>query len=322
MVTRKEVAELAKVSEATVSYVVNNTKNVTPEVRERVLAAVHKLGYRPNMVARSLVTKETRHVAMLVDNLKNPYYCEILEGAQSIASEAGYIVSVLSIDVSNKESVMELASRGVDGIIFAMGSERVDKYLKIGPPCVYVGENVYMNYQKAIDDMVGCLVEKGHRNIAMLCGIPLDQDNIRYQNFVEAVKNHGLHLNPKLIVDGSNGRTDEDEGARAMTELLSRKEEFTAVYALNDLMAMGAMKVTRETGIRIPEDVSIIGCDNLNILRYLSPALSTMDVEAFQVGRSLMQLLIEKIKGEPLSSNTIETRFICRETVAEVGQII
>ncbi len=318
MVTRKEVAELAKVSEATVSYVVNNTKNVTPEVRERVLAAVHKLGYRPNMIARSLVTKETRHVAMLVDNLKNPYYCEILEGAQSIASEAGYIVSVLSIDVSNKESVMELASRGVDGIIFAMGSERVDNYLKIGPPCVYVGENVYMNYQKAIDDMIGCLVERGHSKIAMLCGIPLDQDNVRYQNFVKSIDNHGLDLNSSLIVDAcSGGRTDEAEGARAMTELLARNEEFTAVYALNDLMAMGAMKVLREAGIQIPQEVSIIGCDNLSILSYLSPTLSTMDVEAFQVGRSLMQLLIEKIKVEPLSSNTIEARFIRRESIME-----
>ena len=102
MATRKDVADQAKVSVATVSYVVNHTKNVTPEVRARVEEAIKELDYRPNMIARGLAMKQTQHVAMFVNNLKNPYYSEMLAGAQTVASEHGYIVSIIMIDYSNQ----------------------------------------------------------------------------------------------------------------------------------------------------------------------------------------------------------------------------
>ena len=106
MATRRDVAQRAGVSVATVSYVMNDTKNVTPEVRERVMRAVDELDYRPNLLARGLSTRETRHVAMLVDNLSNPHYCEVLSGAQEVASKNGYIVSVISVDFSNTRDVL------------------------------------------------------------------------------------------------------------------------------------------------------------------------------------------------------------------------
>lgn len=119
MATRKDVAEYAGVSVATVSYVVNHTKHVTPEVQARVEEAIRELHYTPNLVARSLVTRKTQHVAMLVNNLKNPYYTELLAGAQAVASKKDYIVSTIMIDYSNPEGGLKLASRGVDGVILA-----------------------------------------------------------------------------------------------------------------------------------------------------------------------------------------------------------
>ena len=120
MATRRDGAQRAGVSVVTVSYVMNNTKNGTPEVRERVMHAVDELNYRPNLLARGLSTRETRHVAMLVDNMNNPHYCEVLSGAQEVASRNGYIVSVISIDFSNTRDVLDLTSRWLDGAILAL----------------------------------------------------------------------------------------------------------------------------------------------------------------------------------------------------------
>lgn len=315
--TRKEVAERAGVSVATVSYVVNKSKNVTPQVKQRVLDAIEELEYRPNLVARSLVTQKTRHVAMLVDNLKNPYYCEMLEGAQQIAADQGYIVSVISVDLSNKENVLELASRGVDGVIWAVGNTNVKMKNEINIPCVAAGEHIFIDYKQAIYDMVDYLIERGHHNIAFLSGIALDASiNFRYHHYIEALKLNGLPLNENLIIEANNGgRTNEQSGEMAMEVLLSKGEEFSAVFALNDLMAMGAFNVARRHNISIPQDISLIGCDHLSVLDRMSPSLSTIDTQAFNTGKDLMQLLIDTINNLPKKNQTITTKFICKESI-------
>ncbi len=319
MVTRKNVALKANVSEATVSYVMNNTKNVTPEVRERVLAAIQELNYQPNLVARSLVTKQTRHVALMVDNLKNPYYCEVLEGAQSVASKAGYIVSVISINVSNKEDVLELAGRGVDGIILALGNKVINDSSVLKIPCVTSGDDICIDYRDAIYDMVECLKLNGHKKIGFLSGIPTgNPTHVRYICFREALEHFGLEYYPNLTVDAEyNADTDENAGEIAMKELLSRKEEFSAVFAINDLMALGASKAIRDAGLKIPQDISVVGCDHLKILDSISPSLATLDADAFSVGCALMQLLIDILKGDPHSRQNITAKFLCKETISK-----
>ncbi|QHQ62980.1 substrate-binding domain-containing protein [Anaerocolumna sedimenticola] len=322
MVTRKDVAQKAGVSEATVSYVINNTKSITPEVRDRVLSVIQELNYRPNLVARSLVTKQTRHVALMVDNLKNPHYCEILEGAQSIASKAGYIVSVISINVSNKDDVLELAGRGVDGIILALGSKEKDRndFSNLHIPCVWIDDNVYVDYKKAIFDMVECLKSKGHRNIGFLSGIPINNPaHVRYKDFIKALQYFGLEVNHNLIVDAqSDGDTDENAGELAMKELLLRKEEFTAVFAINDLMALGASKAIRDADLKLPQDISLVGCDHLKILDKIEPSLSTLDAGAFQIGCALMHQLIAKIKGDPHFKQSITAEFLCKDSIYDL----
>ena len=119
-VTRKDVAKLANVSEATVSYVLNNKKHVTPEVKQRILDAAKELNYHPNLLARSMTTKKTKHIAMLVNNINNPHYSSILSGVQSVAEIEGYIVSLCSVDREPKDTIGKLISRGIDGIIIAL----------------------------------------------------------------------------------------------------------------------------------------------------------------------------------------------------------
>lgn len=318
MATRREVAQRAGVSVATVSYVVNGTKAVTPAVRSRVQEAVNALGYRPNLVARGLATKKTRHVAILVDNLVNPHYCEILEGAQAVATENGYIVSVVSVDISNAEDIVSLASRGVDGAIVALAGRNELPLMQLSAlPTVYPGLGVSINYAAAVDQMVSELKALGHRRIAFLSGIPLDDpEHVRYQGFVQALKRHGLPLCPQLLVDGTGqARTDERAGWVAAQTLLYRGQPFTALFAINDLMALGAMRALRQHGRRVPEDVSVVGCDRLRILQWLPTTLATLDTDSQKIGRALMRQLVDVLEGRAHQPAAIEARFVPGESI-------
>lgn len=292
--TRKDVARLAGVSEATVSYVMNNTKPITAEVKKRVMDAVKELDYRPNLLAKSLVTRETRHVALLIDNMQNPYYCRLLEGVQNVAEKQGYIVSVVSPGTSDRKKILNLVSRGVDGVILAYGIFDSREYEDVQIPKVYVGDLVEVDYRQAIFDMVHKLKQEGHRKIAFLSGLPLEGPeggHVRYWALKEAINHEGLEWDPQLIVDG-NGITDEKEGKWGVDVLLERGVEFTALFAVNDLMAIGAMNRLWERGYGIPEDISIVGCDGIRVGEYLKPPLTTIDAHAYSTGQALMKTLI------------------------------
>jgi LacI family transcriptional regulator len=296
MATRMDVARLAKVSGATVSYVMNNTKRMSPEVRERVLNAAATLDYHPNLVGRSLVSRKTNHVALLVDNLRNPHYGELLEGVQEAAEERGYLVSVLCASAANVKTVVDLVSRGVDGAILTQLETEAASYLRGRMPCIGAESQVVINYRGAIFDMVECFKKSGHRKIAFLSGLALD--NNRHRAFCEALEHFGLERDEGLITGGSGEfRTDEETGFKAMSELLSRRTDFTAVYGLNDLMCVGAVTALRARGYAIPGDISICGCDHLKILGWFSPALATIEVYPFETGRALMNNLADILKG-------------------------
>ena len=317
MATRKDVAARAGVSVATVSYVINHTKHVTPEVQARVEEAIRELNYTPNLVARSLVTRKTQHVAMLVNNLKNPYYSEILAGAQKAASKRGYIVSIVMIDYANEEEGLQLAARGVDGVIIAtVRCEETEQKLQGVLPCVM--PIVYeLSYKEAIFQAVRSLKEKGHRHIAYLSGLRMDPaTHPRYQNLQEALGFYDLPFQEELMVDGNEREeTDEASGAEAMKILLDRKVPFTAVFALNDLMAFGAIRELKNRGLRVPEDVSVIGCDNVEMGKYFVPSLSTMDVSCFDMGKYMMKELIAKINHKQGQFKMASTVYVERESV-------
>ena len=316
-VGRKEVAELAGVSEATVSYVLNNTKNVTAAVRERVLRATEQLHYRPNLIAKSLVTKRTNHVAMLVDNLKNPHFCELLEGAQSVASENGYIVSVIAVDTSNLSTVADLMARGVDGVIYALIASDVSHVLDSDMPQVNAGAYVQHDYLPAMMDAVRMLKKNGHERIAFLSGIPLDTpDYGRLDALKQALDANGLPCDPALLIESGQGyHTDERTGMHMADILLEGGKPFTAVIAINDLVAFGACKRFRQRGYSVPDDISVIGCDNTKILDFMHPALSSIDNKSFETGRALMLALIREIAGEPKQIQQLVCDFVNRSSV-------
>lgn len=323
-VTRKDVAKMANVSVATVSYVINNTKNVTPEVRKRVLDAVEALNYHPNLLAKSLTTKETRHVAMLVDNLQNPHYGKLMKGVQQTAEREGYIVSLLSTAYSTKEAMRELVSRGVDGVILALSGYIIRDFSNLNLPTVYETSSLQTSYRQAIFDMVKYFQEQGHTRIAFLSGLPLtDTPHVRYHDFVNAMHYYHLDIYEELIIDGT-GTTDEEAGYQAVSRLLEQTTDFTALFAVNDLMAIGALKRLWEAGLRVPEDISVVGCDGISCSAYTIPPLSTIQTHSFQLGEALMLQLISKIHPERGLSQTkqiIQAEFVKRESVGKARVI-
>ena len=319
-VTREAVAKLAGVSGATVSYVMNNTKNISPEVRQRVWDAAKQLNYHPNLLARSLATNETKHIAIIVKNLQNPYYTAIQEGIQMIAAQEGYIVSVLSAHESPVANMNTMLSRGIDGVIIASSSAGDFKeLLNPNAPMSVISEDQSASfYRKAIFDMVETFHRLGHRRIAFLSGLPLNSPtHYRYQDFRDALQSFDMEFDSALFIDG-DGLTDEQSGYHAADALLCEGVSFTGVFAVNDLMAIGAMKRFWEAGLKIPEDISIVGCDGLITTEYTTPPLSTLQRHAVTMGISLMYQLLEKLQPDrtfPLPDHPLQAEFIQRESM-------
>ena len=319
-VTREDVAKLAGVSGTTVSYVMNNTKKISPEVRQRVLDAAKQLNYYPSLLARGLATSETRHIAIVVKNLQNPYYNAIHEGIQTVASQEGYIISVFSAHESPVDNMNMMLSRGIDGVIIASSSAgELTELLKPSVPMAAVNEaQTIVFHRDAIFRMVEAFHELGHRRIAFLSGLPMNQPrHYRYQNFCDALRAFDIEIDPALFIDG-DGTTNEQSGYDAADALLRSGVPFTGVFAVNDRMAIGAMRRFWQAGLRIPEDISIVGCDGIGISEYTSPPLSTLQCHAEIIGQALMYQLLDKMHPDrtfPVPTQPLQAEFIRRESL-------
>ncbi len=325
MATRKEVADLAGVSVATVSYVLNHTKKVSQQVEVKVLEAAKALDYHPNLVARSLVTKKSFHVAILVNDLQNPYYVTLLEGAQEVAAKAGYIVSLILVNSSGSDQIMELVSRQLDGIIIAMQCENEEDIRKLHIPYVGIAEKAAVNvdYSNALNEGIHELKKLGHKRIACLCGLQKNTRDTRLSLIVRAMKKEGLTYDEDLFIWGNESEdTRIADGYEAMTQLLKKGKEFTAVYALNDLMAIGAIKCLKDQGIKVPDEISVFGCDNIETDEIISPTLSSIDVSARYFGGQLMESLLAEIEHRPFEPVFIQTKFIRRESIARCKESV
>ncbi len=316
-VTREDVAKLAGVSGTTVSYVMNNTKRISPEVRQRVWDAAKQLNYHPSLLARGLATNETKHIAIIVENLQNPYYNAIHEGIQMVASQEGYIVSVLSAHESPLDTMNIMLSRGIDGVIIASSSvNELTELLKPNVPVVASNEaQTVALYRDAIFNMMEAFHKLGHRRIAFLSGLPLDlHRHYRYQHFCDALRTFDMENDPALFIDGNN-TTNEQSGYDAADALLRKGIPFTGVFTVNDRMAIGAMKRFWEAGLRIPEDISIVGCDGISITEYTNPPLSTLQCHANTIGIVLMYRLLERMHPDrtfPQAHQPLRAEFIWR----------
>ncbi|MCS7260332.1 MAG: LacI family transcriptional regulator [Anaerolineae bacterium] len=307
-VTIEDVARMAGVSRQTVSRAINNKGEISPLTLERVMNAIHQLGYRPSWVARGLATQRTRTLGLVVPDITNPFFPEVARGVQDAAHTQGYHVFLYNTDESAEREyqiLYSLAAQLVDGILL-FGSRIADAELRafvehyrplvvLNRHIVHPGVGMVL-----VDNLAGArlavehLVRRGHRYIGMLAG-PLTSPSSmqRVAGFRNALAEHQLPFQESYIAPGPPTL----DGGRTITEqLLRRHPEITALLAYNDVMALGAVQTYRTLGYRIPEQRAVVGFDDIWIAALTHPALTTIRVNKYEVGYRATQCLLSMIE--------------------------
>ncbi|GAW29434.1 LacI family DNA-binding transcriptional regulator [Carboxydocella sp. ULO1] len=315
-VTIKDVAREAGVSVSTVSRVLNNSKPVSSEIRARVLAAVNKLNFQPNSLARSLVLKKTRLIGVLVPDIANPFFPVAIAGIEEIASMYGYNILLFNTFGQIEKELQYLnilKEKQVDGIIkmSTQVTEKHEEYFASTSIPMVVTSNcteredvpcVVIDDVRAAYDATSYLISLGHKRIGMISG-PLDDSagRDRFLGYQQAMLEHKLNIDFNLL---KQGNFKVESGKKAMEEILrtvAREELPTAIFAANDEMAIGAIGVLLDNGLRVPEDISVMGFDDIFIAPVFRPALTTVKQPIYDIGAVAARKLVKLIEGEKLS---------------------
>ena len=304
-VTIRDVAALAGVSHQTVSRVINGVERVSPETRQRVQKAIEALGYTPNAIARFMSRGRTHILACFSPNLTDYTFASLIEGAESEARQQGYFVITSSAsDASAFKLLVDqlINTRQVEGLIVInpYADERYQA-LPSNVPTVFLGarpregcvDAVYLDEETAGYMATQHLVQLGHRCIVHLTG-PRSEDcaQDRYSGYVSALYANGLHPEPGWILEGDWSATS---GFQAIQTWQSQKTPFTAIFAQNDRMAVGAIRALHEAGLEVPGDVSVVGFDDMPLASYFDPALTTMRQDICYSGSQAARLLVQRI---------------------------
>jgi LacI family transcriptional regulator len=324
-VTISDVARRARVSKTTVSHVVSGKRPVAQKTRERVERAIAHLGYRPNTVARSLRTKRSHMVALVIPDITNPFYPILARGLEDGMDGSGYRAFICNTDGRPErelEFLEEVSDRRVDGIIIDSFSVTVDQLESVTAgriPVVWMGGTAAMHRGVDVvrpDDAGGAaaaashLLERGHRLVAMIDG-PAGTGPARRTGFRQALRAADERVR-EHIVRGDWTRTG---GAKAIRRLLDASPSPTAVFCANDLMAMGVLDAADELGLRVPEDLAVVGFDDIEPAAMTQPPLSTVVNPAFETGRTAGTLLLSRISGAyrgPARTVTLPSALVVR----------
>lgn len=331
MTTIKDVSRRANVSPATVSRVLNGVVPVSHSKRVAVLAAIDELGYQPNAFARSLATNRSRAIGTLVSELSSAVYGDIIRGIESVAEAQGLHMVVSSGHASSeieRRSFAFLQERRTDALIVQVDAtsdeELVTWACNTSLPVVVVGRHIPAIAERCVylDNVAGGalatrhLLERGHRRIAHIAGLMRITDaRDRLTGYRQALAENDLPFEEALVAEG--GFT-EDGGYRAMQQLLERDAGFTAVFAANDQSAAGALKALREAGLRVPDDISLVGFDDLLIAHYLYPALTTVLQPFAEMGQAAAWLALTAlgIDEEKEVTRRFDPALVERDSVA------
>ncbi|GGG83152.1 LacI family DNA-binding transcriptional regulator [Paenibacillus radicis (ex Gao et al. 2016)] len=333
MVTIKDIAKSAGVSVTTVSRALNGYDDVNEGTRLKIKTIADELGYSPNMAARSLISKKTKTLGLLLSNItrdssKDNIAYEVLCGINDRSGELDYDL-VLFSTTPQKQSIKSYKTlcqeRGVDGVII-MGIRLDDPYLKeivsSEIPCILIditlqGPNVaYVTSDNTNGALaaVNHLLEYGHREIAMINGhTQADVSLLRLEGYRRALHQAGMVFDETLVL---NGQFSEQGGKEAACRIMTERPEVTALFCASDLMALGALQGVKEMGKKVPDDISIIGFDNIDLTAYCTPALSTVHQYKYELGTAAAQVLIDLLEGKDVSHHVmLATDVIQRESV-------
>lgn len=316
-----DIAELAGVAPMTVSRVINENGYVSKAMREKVQRAVKELNYHPNGLARSLKSQRTQVIGILLPDITNPFSAQLVSGIQEILQMRGYASFICTSERSTEREQAGLSAlfdHRVDGVVVATretptGNEWLSKLVERSLPMVLVGrefthpqvDRVTADHEKGGYEATKYLISTGHRRLGFL-GVSLANGKglRRFQGYLTALRNHKLAVDEALIVGPETisgpGYSTQNDGYQGMKRLLSLNKPPTAVFARNDFTAIGAMCALHDAGLSVPDDVSIVGFDNVPLAAYTSPPLTTVDQPTVEQGRQAASLLLERIESNRL----------------------
>ncbi len=326
-VTIADVALLAHVSKTTVSHVLSGNRPVAPTTRRRVEEAIRTLGYRPHGVARSLRTKTSHTVALLIPDIVNPFYPTVARGLEDGLNGGGYRTFICNTDRDAEREVeflREMGQRGVDGIVLDSYLLSRDVIAEVVPAISLVRmgttvldepgfDSVHGDDERGAHDATAHLLRVAGRRIAMIQGPP-GAGAARNAGHLRALETAGVPVDPNLMVSGGWTR---DGGASAMRRLLSMSAPPTGVFCANDLMALGALDAAREMGVSVPGEVALVGFDDIDAAAYAVPALTTVSNPAYETGLLAGIMLKERMTGQQTGAPrtvTLPCRLIRRST--------
>lgn len=333
MVTIKDVAKEAKVSIATVSLVLNNSESNLPiseATKERVKTVAEALGYRPNIYAKSLRTQKSYIVGILTFDIVDPFCAYVLRGAEELFNKNGYypMISDLQNDEQKLHQYVHLfKDRKVDGLLLLANSLHVDDQLiydlqKEEIPLIVIGREVSgIVVPTVVTDNVGGsfqatehLISLGHRRIAFILGPSGYVDSRqRWEGSLMALKKHGIEVDPDLTVEGKISSWGPEAGYLSMKKLLLQHKPFTAVVAFDDITAFGAIRAIGEANLKIPEDISVVGFDDIPAAAFYNPALTTIQYSMMDMGRVGAKMLVRHLSGKSLDK--MNNRIVAESTL-------
>ncbi|MFD8812865.1 LacI family DNA-binding transcriptional regulator [Streptomyces sp. NPDC059627] len=329
MASIKDVAAEAGVSVATVSRVLNDHPSVSDDARTRVRAAVQTLGYRPNAVARSLRTDQTRTLGLVISDVMNPYFTELARSVEEAARALGYSVIIGNADERPElqdHHVRTLLDRRIDGLLVSPtdgGSPLMLEAARAGTPMVFVDRwipgvdvpVVRADGQAAIRDLVAHLHRLGHRRLAIIGGpAATTTGSERVRAFREALAEHGVPLPDAYI---GQGDFQAESGRRVTEGFLDLPEPPEVVFATDNLMALGALDAVRARGLRVPCDIALAAFDDIPWFVHTDPPVTAIAQPTGELGRAAVRALVDRIEGRPARSVTLPARLVVRRSCGE-----
>lgn len=330
MVTIKDVARRAGVSTATVSRVLNEHPSIAQDARQRVNVAIEELGYRPNAIARSLRLTSTSTLGLVMGSIANPFFAELARAVEDEARANGYSVIIGNAEHPEQQDhyVSTLLEHRVDGLLLVPMSDEsstVNDAVARGERVVLIDRDmpgldapaVRVNSGPAIHELVQHLAALGHSRLGLIAG-PQDTSTGRQQlaDVQAAMREHGLNYREELVRRADYG---EQGGSAAAAELLCEPEPPTAIFAVGNLVGLGALQEMRERGLVVPDDIGLAVYDELPWFALTDPPLTTIAQPTREMGHAAVDLLLARLRGQALQPPTLQARLVPRRSCGEGG---
>lgn len=339
--TIKDIAKICGVGVSTVSRAINNHPDINPETKEKIMNTIKEYGYVPNNSARNLKRVDAKAIAVLVKGISNPFFSNMIKVIEEECKKKRYSMELSHIEADEDEvdaALKVVKEKRLRGIIFLGGlfSHSDEKLKKLNVPFVFstagsIPENISKNQYSniGVDDrkesarMVDYLIRLGHRNIAIVVAEAEEESigKLRLEGYYDALQAHNIPVNPKLIYQTRDdiGHFSMENGYLTARKLVESGEQFSAVYAVADALAIGAIRALLEAGLRVPDDVSVAGYDGIDVSGYISPSLTTIRQPVEEMAKDTVKLLFDIIAGKKDHQHiTYEAELLERESTKEV----